>query len=188
MSVTFRPTRGPISHYSVECANCNVTDPTRFATFDEASAFVATVAMRLATVTGCVAEDGYCEQATFTNEHETVGDVPEVNVANTNAMDVLDALGVDFRFEPTEEERERDFFGLAGVELVGTLDAGDFMGRVLTALAVAPASAEIPMHAAVGAPNMIRGYREEGYVQNRLNELHEVAQFAMDHGREVTWS
>lgn len=188
MSVTFRPTEGPIDHYSVECINCNVTHSEEFATWDDAAEFTRAVREERATVTGCKGEEYYCSEAAFTNACETVGEVPETNVAVGNATDILDALGVDFRFEPTPEEAANDLFGIAGVELCGTLNAEDFMGRVLTALALAPESAEIPSHAAVGAPNIIRGHREEGYVQNRLRELHEIAQFAINHDRQVTWS
>lgn len=187
MSVTFRPEQGPIDHYTVECVACNVHHPEKFATYDEACMFVRSVREGNATVAGCKNEEYYCAEAAFTAAHEAVGEAPETNVANSNAIDILDALGVDFRFEPTAEEAANDLFGIAGVELVGTLDARDFMGRVLTALALAPESAEIPSHAAVGAPNIIRGHREEGYVQNRLRELHTIAQFAIDHDRKVIW-
>lgn len=187
MSVTFRPVEGPIDHYTVVCVNCDISHPEKFATYEDASNFIRAVRECTAAVTGCKREEYYCSEAAFTNACEAVGEVPETNVAFGNAIDLLDALGVDFRFEPTPEEAENDIFGVAGVELCGTLDAEDFMGRVLTALALAPESAEIPSHAAVGAPNIIRGHREEGYVQNRLRELHEIAQFAIDHDRQVTW-
>lgn len=188
MSVTFRPAEGPIDHYSVECNSCNITHPEQFATYEAASAFTRAVREGTAAVAGCRGEEYFCTEGAFTNACEAVGEVPETNLANGNAIDVLDVLGVNFRYEPTPEEAENDFFGIAGVELCGTLDAEDFMGRVLTALAISPESAEIPSHATMGAPNIIRGHREEGYVQNRLRELHEIAQFAIDHDRQVTWA
>lgn len=187
MSVTFHPTFGPIDHFIVECLSCAVTHDEQFASDEDASAFVLAIREGKATVTGCKAEEYYCEDAASVQAREAVGQLPEVNVANTNAIDILDALGVNFRYEPESEEPGRDLFGIGGVELCGTLDAQDFMGRILTGLAVAPESAEILTHAAVGAPNIIRGGREAGYVQRILRNLHEVAQFAIDHDRQVTW-
>lgn len=187
MSVTFHPTLGPIDHFIVECLNCNVTHDEQFASYEDASAFILAIREGNATVTGCKAEDYYCEDAAFTQSREAIGQLPEVNVANSNAKDILDVLGVNYRYDTTPEERERDLFGIAGCDLTGSLDAQDFMGRVLTALAVAPESAEVLSHAAVGAPNVIHGGREAGYVQRILRELHEVAQFAIDHDRQITW-
>lgn len=187
MTVTFRPTDGPIDHYSVECVSCKVTHSEKFPTWDAAAEFTRAVREERATVAGCKGEPYYCAEAAFTKACETVGDVPEIGIAYINAIDLLDALGVDFRYEPTPEEAASDLFGMAGFEFCGTLAAQDFMGRVLTALAVAPESAEIPSYAVVGAPNSIRGYREEGYVQKYLRGLHEIAQFAIDHDRQVTW-
>lgn len=187
MSVTFRPTSGTDEYFTVECINCNVETSEHFDTWDDASTRVRAIRNGERTVPGCKGEEYYCTEAAFVVVREPVGDLPEVNIANGNAIDILDTLGVDFRHETTPEEAERDLFGIAGVELCGTLAATDFMGRVLTAMAIAPESAEIPAHAAIGAPNMIRGHREAGYVQRILRDLHKVAQFATDHDRQVTW-
>jgi hypothetical protein len=114
---------------------------------------------------------------------ELVGDFgPEVNVSNANARLILDALGLE-----------------AG-DLTGALDAPGFQARVLTALALAPEDAGVPMHQLVpgestvfgsvveGGATVIDCGRREGYLQERLAELLAVADAAILAGREVTWA
>lgn len=185
MSVTFSPEIGPVDHFVVECLYCGTTTSQQF-DLPDAESFVLSVQAGATAVADCERTE-HCPRAATVVPREAVGELPEVNVSVYNAMTLLDALGVDYRYEPTEDEREHDCLGLAGVELVGGLDAQDFMGRVLTALAVAPQSAEVPAHAAVGAPNVVNCGRREGYLQEKLVALHEVAQFAADHGRDVQW-
>lgn len=111
----------------------------------------------------------------------TVHDGPEVNVSNANARLVLEALGLPFE------------------DGSGGLDAEDFLGRVLMALAVAPADAGVPQHRLVPGESTIFGTvtehgatfidcgRREGYLQERLVQLEEVARHAIGKGREVSW-
>src|SRR5699024_26022 len=187
MSVTFQPEIGPIDHFTVGCLYCDVT-PHRFLTEETAENFPLQVQNGNSHVHGCKRDAEICPEASYMQAQEAVEDLPEVNIANGNAMDVLDVLGIDYRYEPTADEAEHDMLGLAGVELCGAMDAQDFLGRVLMGLAASPESAEGPAHAAVGAPNIIRGYREAGYVQRILAGLHEVAQAAAAHNRQVTWA
>ena len=187
MSVTFHAEFVGTDHFTVTCVNCRATTGP-FATLEDTEDFILAVRAGNATFPGCQREEGECDWAMFSQPHEAGGDLPEVNIANGNAMDVLDVLGIDYRYEPTADEAEYDMLGLAGVELCGAMDAQDFLGRVLMGLAVSPESAEVPAHAAVGAPNIIRGYREAGYVQRILAGLHEVAQAAAAHNRQVTWA
>lgn len=170
MSVTFTPELGPIDHYVVECLNCRVTHTERFATHEQALTFQRAVASATATVTGCAAEKGWCEDAATTTAAEAIGTMPSVNISNVNAVTVLDTLGVN----------------IDGEELCGGLPAEDFLGRVLTALAIAPESPEIPSYAV--SPNVIACGRPAGYLQDRLRGLHEVAEFALAHDRDVTWA
>ncbi|MDN5894442.1 MAG: hypothetical protein L0H93_10495 [Nocardioides sp.] len=122
---------------------------------------------------------------------------PVVNLSNTNARFVLDNLGLG-----------------AVEELFGGLPAEQFLGRVLTALAVAPTDEGVPAHdtdgvlveepmealleAIVAAPTnaapvpdaaarWIECGRRPGYLQDVVERLHEVAQWAIDHGRDVLW-
>jgi hypothetical protein len=111
----------------------------------------------------------------------TVQTDPEVNVSNSNARLLLEALGLPF------------------VDGCGSLGADDFLGRVLTALAVAPQDAGVPAHRLVPGESTIFGPvveggatfidcgRSEGYLQERLLQLEEVATAALLAGREVSW-
>jgi hypothetical protein len=106
---------------------------------------------------------------------------PEVNVSNRNAADILEALGLPFE------------------DGSGSLPADQFLGRVLTALAVAPQDPGVPMHELVPGESTIFGPvsefgarfidcgRREGYLQERLLQLEEVATHSMLEGREVSW-
>lgn len=98
-------------------------------------------------------------------------EAPEVNISNANARFVLDALGED-----TDD--------LCGGE---TGDA--FLGRVLTALAIAPVDEGIPAHTAHGASaRLVECGRRPGYLHDTLQRLHEVAEWARDHQRKVQWA
>lgn len=97
---------------------------------------------------------------------------PECQMANGNAVALFDALGLI--------EEDADFSDYC----CGSLPAKDFLGRVLMAQAVAPVSAEIPTYR---EGNIITGGRREGYVQERLEQLREVAEWAIKNDREVVW-
>lgn len=104
----------------------------------------------------------------------TVGfDVPEVNMANRNAQDMLVLLGI-------------------AVEdgLCGGMAAEDFQGRVLVARALAHTvdQALVPItYAEDGGAEYTDCGREAGYLAERLEQLATVAEFAVEHGVEVTW-
>jgi len=95
----------------------------------------------------------------------------EVNMSNGNAVDVSAALGIDL--EP---------------DWCGSMPAEDFLGRVLVALAIAPADEGMPSyeHAGPGA-RMIQGARPAGYLQDRLGQLHQLADWAVNNGAEIQW-
>jgi hypothetical protein len=124
------------------------------------------------------------ECRTYGPSLEMVGEFgPEVNVTNLNARLLLNALGLE-----------------GGLDLTGGCDAGDFLGRVLIALAIAPPDEGVPSHRMVpgetspfgnvveGGATMINCGRSEGYLQERLVELEAVARWALAEGREVTWA
>lgn len=101
-------------------------------------------------------------------------EVPEVNMSNTNAMDLLRVLDLPATFEDG---------------LCGGATAEDFMGRVLVALAVEPEDTGVRSLETRGerGATMIDCGRPAGYVQDRLAGLRDVAAFAVEHGLEVTW-
>lgn len=96
----------------------------------------------------------------------------DVNMSNSNAATVAASLGIDL--DP---------------DWCGDLPAGDFMGRVLLALAISPADEGMPSfeHAGPGA-RMIEGARRAGYLQERLGQLRDLAEWATAHGADVWWS
>ncbi|AXN53284.1 hypothetical protein PBI_THONKO_12 [Mycobacterium phage Thonko] len=96
----------------------------------------------------------------------------DVNMSNRNAALVADALGIDL-----------DADGWCG-----SATADDFMGRVVMALALAPSDEGMPSYEHVGpGARMVEGARRPGYLQERLRELHELAEWAVAHSAEVVW-
>lgn len=104
----------------------------------------------------------------------------EVNMANGNAAQVCAALGVSL-----------------APDWCGDMDADDFLGRVLVALAVAPADPGMPSYellpgdadrpAWAGDATVIQGARPPGYLQERLEQLHALALWCRENGKFVSW-
>ena len=175
MSVTFAPAIDPDAPvvWFLECA-----DGVRR---DERTGSYTEVAGRIEPHT-LTCEDEDCR--IYGPSLDIVGDgSPAVNMTNVNARLVLDALGLPFE------------------DGTGALDAEDFWGRVLMALAIAPEDAGMPRHQLVagdvaplfgevreGGATFIECGRREGYLQDKLRELVEVARWASTVGREVTWA
>lgn len=95
---------------------------------------------------------------------------PKVNMANGNAKQVFDLLGLTF---------DGDW---------GTTTGPDFLGRVLLALALIGTTTD-----GVGRPEVVdgrwtHGGRRPGYLAERLAELHHLASWAIEHGADVDWS
>ena len=96
-----------------------------------------------------------------------------VNMSNSNAAHVCDALGID----------------LAEWGWCGSLGAEDFLGRVLMALAVLPVDAGVPAHEVPGpGARVVECGRSEGYAQERLGQLRELADWAVAHQAEISFS
>ena len=93
-----------------------------------------------------------------------------VNMSQGNAARVCETLGIDL-----DEEG-----------WCGSLPAVDFQGRVLVALALSPADEGMPSyeHPGPGA-TMIEAARRPGYLQERLGQLRELADWAVAHGAEI---
>lgn len=161
MSTTFFPTETASTKYVVECIQCHMIEATYVGWADAHAAAIRTRVEH---------EQGECDEGTvYASPAE-----PAVNMSGSNALVVLDALGLD---------RE---------DSCGSLPAEDFMGRVLVALAVAPIDAGKPTtdFGSDGGAGMrvIDGGRRPGYLQETLTNLRDVAQFAYHHSTTVTWS
>lgn len=109
---------------------------------------------------------------------DVIRDVPAaeelaVNTSNSNAFRVCETLGIDLEAEGW----------------CGSLPAEDFLGRVLVALAIEPADAGRPatVDAAPGRATFIDCGRPEGYVEERLGWLRELADWAVANGAEISF-
>lgn len=96
---------------------------------------------------------------------------PEVNMANGNAAQVFDLLGLHF---------DGDW---------GEAPAEDFLGRVLLAQGLLDVATDDER----GLPgfregNWIECGRRPGYMADRLAQLHEIATWAIEHYTAVGWS
>lgn len=95
----------------------------------------------------------------------------DVNLSNSNAAMVAATLGISM--DP---------------DWSGEMEARDFQGRVLMALAISPADEGMPAYDVPGSgARMIEAGRRPGYLQERLGQLHQLAQWAVDHGALVWW-
>lgn len=104
----------------------------------------------------------------------------EVNMSNSNAHRVCQALGIEL--DP---------------DWCGNSDAEVFLGRVLLALALSPADEGIPAHeipfgvpgrpAWTGQARFIECGHAPGYLQDRLAQLRELADWAVANQAVVMW-
>lgn len=111
------------------------------------------------------------------NDEDAVWDnAPGINVSNSNAAALLEVLGLPTNPWDTPEGFEYP-------------TGQDFLGRVLLALGLVPADAGVPAHAPnPERPNFIDCGRREGYLQERLGQLRELADYAIAHNRRIDWS
>lgn len=97
-----------------------------------------------------------------------------VNMSSANAVVICESLAID----------------LNDLGWCGSLPAVDFLGRVLMALAVLPVDAGVPVHELPREPGQVRWIecgRPEGYAQQRLGQLRELADWAVAHNAVVTF-
>lgn len=97
----------------------------------------------------------------------------EVNMSNRNAASVAASLGIEL--DP---------------DWCGQMAPADFLGRVLMALAIAPADEGMPSHELPRSPGQARwieGARPQGYLQERLGQLHALATWALGHDSPIIW-
>lgn len=111
-----------------------------------------------------VCGDEFC--AAYFPSIKPITDAPELNVSNANAEAILSVLG----FEEIQYE--------------GTISGDDLMGRILIAQAINPTDAGIP---ATRDGNFISCGRNEGYIDQRLEQLAEIAAFATKHNLSIYW-
>lgn len=98
----------------------------------------------------------------------------EVNMSNSNAARVCASLGIDLEAEGW----------------CGGMPAEDFLGRVLLALAIEPEDAGVPVtvDSAPGRGTFVDCGRAEGYLQERLGQLRELADWAVANKAEISFA
>lgn len=177
MSVTFAPATGTIVGWKIDCG-CVGAVPATFDDRSDAVAWLEEWDFAPFALEGCTNE--LCTVYSLYIEAVEEQERPQVNMANGNAAALLEALGL-LSDAMSREERDDAFYG----EMSGE----DFLGRVMMAQAVAPADAGMPAYEMAGSgARFIECGRPEGYLQDRLSGLREVADFAVEHGVQVQWS
>lgn len=162
MSVTFS-VESPLIGWVTSCACGQVRTTKMYETYDAVRAAIDTK-VENPTCADCA---DYCEppRADGVTLFE---EAPEVNVSNTNAVTLLRALGL------FEEDGD----------LTGTLSGAEFASKVMQARVMEPQDAGV---SPVTYGAVIDCGRHPGYVQERLDSLQEIGNFAWDKDIAVTW-
>lgn len=178
MSVTFFPEPAPTVGWRL-ADFFGGADPRLFATYEAAGAALMAAREQGTILPGCddpeaaALGDGYrIDAVTAAGD-----DAPEVNISNLNARHILGLLGF--------ADGDGDV-----ADLFGSSDAGAFLGRVLTARALAPADEGVPVTTSGGSgmATLVECGRAPGYSERVLGQLERVAAWSRDHGRTVCWS
>jgi hypothetical protein len=191
MSVTFAANQAPVIGFEADCGCPDVTK-VKFDSYEDGRMWQEMREVSPYLLDGCT-EELCLEYPIHLTALFEGGASPEVNIANGNAVDVFKALGM--LIDTPDQDAIDDVFN------GGVMDANDFMGRILMAEAVVPVSAERPTVSDTGTRTEFDGHTlvevetatwircgvAEGYVQGRLGQLREVAQWALDNGRPVNW-
>lgn len=188
MSVTFHSELSAPTGFRVGCS-CETNRGPVFGTYADAEAFYVAHDLLNTTIpevlVGCgyAGQEGYCEmgQCFISAVYDNPG--PELNVANGNVIGLLEMLGI-------EVEVADGPFGPLPVDCVGSMDATDFLGRVLAAEIMSVGDPGREEEISVGRLGCIsiQLARREGYTEERLAELRAIAEFARANGRAVVWS
>lgn len=161
MSVTFRIESPSTSLLWETTCSCREATGETYPTFELA---LAAIANGVTVACG----DEFCAQ--FPINVDVVDSTENVNVSNFNAREILSSLDI------VSEEDD---------ELVGTIDADDFMGRVLLAAGLSVGDPGMP---ATTQGAMVYCGRSEGYLDDRYAELLKLATAAKKQGSKVAWS
>ncbi|MFE1478596.1 hypothetical protein ACFW6N_32690 [Streptomyces cyaneofuscatus] len=201
MSVTFTADWRPAGHFVVSCGCERATAlAPRHDTYEEALAALPATGSR-DPLPGCAMPDICPDYPLYVHDVDSDGDIPEVNLSEPNAVRLAELLGL-LAPEPSGADttpalsatarEDRSLPGAAPDTTgpwhaacdAGRLPAGDFLGRVLVALALTPEDSGVDGY---WSGRIHMGGRRAGYLQRRLAELRDLAQWCADHGRDVTW-
>jgi hypothetical protein len=178
MSVTFTAEMGAIVAHVITCTCKNaISQAPRFGAYQDARDALLAIPYGLeygrgehrTALPGC-SDPELCPDYPLSVHAIEDLERPEINVSNANATHLLHALGYG-------EHGELD-------ELFGDATPEEFRGRVLTALALAPADEGTPSYQ---DGNWVECGRRPGYLQNRLTELLDLADWCARNARPVQW-
>lgn len=161
MSVTFTIEANPTGAFIAECHEQGV---------------VARANSYEGILGGIAAHKAVCEECNayglYSQPVMDVSDEFDVNVANMNARTLLVALGID-----------------ASDDLCGMMDAEQFLGAVLLAMAVERDDSGVaPVEVGGPGARMVDCGLRPGYFADRFSALHALATEAVRLGRPVMWS
>lgn len=165
MSVTFGLTYSETTtnQWEVSCSCGSAAHESVFSTRDDA-VFAAFVDNSANPSCG----DEFCAAFPLTITLQDSSEFYEVNVSNLNARAILEVLGF-----------------VNDDDLVGTVSADDFLGRVLVAMMLNPADAGVPV---TTDGSVINCGRTEGYMDGILMQLQTLAQYAANENHSISWS
>jgi hypothetical protein len=187
MSVTFQAELGIPTGFRVGCS-CEDNRGPVFGTYADAEEFYVRHDLLNTTIAevlvGCdyAGREGFCEEGHCFIRAVFPDEGPSLNVANGNAIKILASLHLGSRVVETG-------FGPAPADCGGSLDAEDFLGRVLAAEIMSVGDPGRPEEITVvdGGPTIVSCGTPEGYLDDKLAALREIAEFAQAHGRAVVW-
>ncbi|MEU6647697.1 hypothetical protein [Saccharomonospora sp. NPDC046836] len=198
MTVTFTAATAPAVGFVVTCGCDEAT--TRAQRFDDYRAAQAAADQTNAApdqrgpLPGCSMPTVCPEYPLRAEPIDPDGTAPLINISNANAVVVLEALGSpsqptapghqDLEPFPDEVPGNGVIIPVTVVDAYGELAAEEFLGRVLTALALAPEDAGVP-DIQFGRTHL--GGRPAGYLQQVLRNLHDLAAWCATHERRVVW-
>jgi hypothetical protein len=187
MSITFFPAPGAPTGFRVGCS-CEDNQGPVFGTYADAEAFYTKHDLLNTTIpevlVGCeyLGQEGYCEMGMCHIRAVYAEEAPSLNVANGNAIVLLEALGLLGEVRDTA-------LGPMAMDACGAMDAEAFLGRVLCAevMSVGDPGTESETLAEEGCATMVMVGRPEGYVDSKLSALREIALWAQAHDVAVVW-
>lgn len=188
MSVTFTADRRPATQFAVTCGCERATAlAARHDTYEEASAEALSAGPARRALPGCAMPDICPEYPLYVHDVDPDGEfTPEVNMSERNAALLAGLLGFAVSEKTgaaqTPLSPARD--GVGSDRDAGQLPAEDSLGRVLVALALTTEDEGVDgyWHGRIHL-----GGRRAGYLQMRLAELRDLAQWCADRGRDVAW-
>jgi hypothetical protein len=185
MTVIFRATPTELTeqvlYWYISCQAQPERDHRRFRTEQLAEAGAADH--------GAYCHDEHCGGAEVWASHADAGE-PYAEMSKTNVCLVLRALGLltevgaEAALEPRPDEPPPAPEGPDPAQ-EGEITADDLLGRIVLALGMAPQDEGVPPYES--SPRWIECGREPGYLQRKLEELAELAEYARAGRRAVYW-